>query len=188
MDYKILSILRSVYNHTNSGVSYAETKNAVLIGFNVALLGMAASLGKGAKGPLLIVLIVFIVLLSAAAGISLFSFWPFTGQDNNMKVTDDSVISDTEKESAVNENLLFYGAAAGKRPVDYIQCLYYRYKANDKIKPSEMDSLTVDYAREIVYNGRIAMRKYNFFKYALLVEACAGGAGVCLLILMLVLG
>ena len=105
-----------------------------------------------------------------------------------MKVTDDSVISDTEKESAVNEDLLFYGAAAGKRPVDYIQCLYYRYKANDKIKPSEMDSLTVDYAREIVYNGRIAMRKYNLFKGALLVEACAGGAGVCLLILMLVLG
>lgn len=188
MDYKILSILKSVYNETNRGVSYAETKNAVLIGFNIALLGVAASLGNGLQGCALAGLILLIILLTVAASFSLAALWPLTGQDENMMVVDDNVISDPEKESAEKENLLFYRAAAGMRPVDYVRCLYYRYKGNDKIKPSEMDSLTIDYAREIVYNGQIAMRKYKRFKEALIIEAIAGGIGVVLLVLMLIFG
>ena len=71
MDYKILSILKSVYNETNRGVSYAETKNAVLIGFNIALLGVAASLGNGLQGCALAGLILLIILLTVAASFSL---------------------------------------------------------------------------------------------------------------------
>lgn len=154
--------LQNIFSSVNDWLKFAEAKNAALFAASSTLiiavlkeisilkwleLWLPYRIGIGIYVGLLI------TQLALSATICLYSFLP---QIKHLPLA-------PQKEPKDTDNLLFYGDIAHYEPTYYLRCLY---KQQGEHVISTMP-LEVDYARQIVVNSRIALRKYHLFTAAL---------------------
>ena len=153
---KIVEHFENQLNRVNTWLSFAEAKNAALIAFNVAILGIGSNLFL--SYPLGSTIIIF--LLSISCIISLLSFSPI-------------LISKAENYNSIDSttlNLIYFGDIAKlKDEIELINKTIERYYPQIDTE-SIMSNKILDISSEILINSRIAQRKYNFFKNALLLD------------------
>lgn len=156
---KIEACLKDTLSNINYWMSFAEAKNAAIIGLNIAMLGVVADFisSKNQYG------VFGVYFIGAGLIISLFfallSFFPHlsSNRDDIHQIVRDS------------DNLLFYGDICRYSASEYIQALYKQY-CNVDVDCNEISKYELDYANEIIINSKITMRKYIFFKYALIID------------------
>lgn len=155
--------LQNIFSSVNDWIKFAEAKNAALFAANSTLIiavlkeisiskwleiWLPYRIGIGIYVGLLI------TQLALSATICLYSFFP---QIKHLP------LAPQKEEPKDTDNLLFYGDIAHYEPKHYLRCLY---KQQGEYIISTMP-LEVDYARQIVVNSRIALRKYHLFTAAL---------------------
>lgn len=117
--------------------------------------------------PIVYYLYSFIILSAIGLFFAMFSFWPQTRIEAALsKKIEDFFHSRTP---TTNENLLFYGYIneCGKNRYLNELCECYNRQQGSCTK------LELDYVEQIVVNSRITVRKYFYFKIALLVTIVA---------------
>lgn len=161
--------LKEIFSYVNNWLNFAEAKNGAIIGLNGAcIIGLFSILLKTdydiqfwAK----IYILITIILLILSTGFSLFSFFPMTSklkndQDNN-----------NQNQSPI---LLFYGDIAKfKDSRKFVMELYNSYLENSTKTIEDITKLEDDYAKEIIYNSMITVRKYKYFKISLILTISA---------------
>lgn len=140
----------------NSWLTFAEAKNAALIAANIGLFGFVVEFCD--KHP--ITSFITLVILTISTILCLFSFTSILDNkrsDKNLFVND-------------NPNLIFFKDIAKIDNVDeYVKMVGKKYFDNNTI----VSSMDKDLAYEIITNSKIALRKYNFFYWALKSEIIA---------------
>jgi hypothetical protein len=159
--------LKEIFGYVNSWLSHAEAKNGALIALNGAcILGIATLLlGKdnNISNLLRIYLIVTLVLLLLSTSVSLLSFLPMTGKLESSLDKDDP-----------DSILLFFGDIAKfKNSRQYVLSIYKHYLNDLNKTENDISKSEDDYAREIIYNSKITVKKYNYFKISLFLTICA---------------
>lgn len=163
----MLKYLKEQLERTNYWLAFSETKNAVLIAFNVAALTVVE---KILSGNIWICAISY-TLLFVSTFICLVSFIPC--MSNNEKL-----VEDAQKKEKEEYNLVYYGDIAKLDKETYIEKVKNRYNLHTIEWEQEICD---DIAKEIIENSKIAVRKYNLFKYAVLTDI------VCIIFLVLVI-
>lgn len=138
--------LEKNFANVNMWLHFAEAKNAANIA--LAMAAVVGLLGQDEKN----VLIYFIcIIFCCSGGASLVSFWPNLGD----------VAHGGNKTSTPNlqffEHIKNY---SGKEYVEEVNKVYFRNSSQKVTQYQE------DLAKEIVYNAKIASRKYKLFKIA----------------------
>lgn len=148
------ALLQQVLDSVNNWLQFAEAKNAALIAFNVAVIGVILGSDLYEKSLLLSSFIVggFV----ASTGVVLYAFWPVNKE-----------IEKNRKDVA--ENLLHYAYIATLTSNEYLEKLAERYWGRMEGQEGESLQLERDYCREIVENARIIIRKQRCFKIGLAV-------------------
>ena len=137
--------LEQQLERTNYWLSFAETKNGVLVAFNIAIIAVVAQIDKIPLEMQAVICILF----SLSTLICFFSFF------SNLR----NKINNKEGENIDEFNLLFYNDIAKIKDTDmYLNALKGRY--NLKIKENEK-KLYEDFITEIVINSEIAVYNYN---------------------------
>lgn len=159
--------LKEIFSYVNSWLNFAEAKNAAIIALNgagiIGILTMLLGEDYNIQYWLRIYLIITVVLLLISTGISLFSFLPMT-----------SKFEDSGENNSQSSILLFYGDIAKyKNSRQYVVTMYNDYFNESTKKQEDITRLEDDYAKEIIYNSRVAIRKYNCFKISLILTVCA---------------
>lgn len=135
----------------NYWLSYAETKNAAMIALNVAMCAVFISMSL--PGSLYAVVMVGLLVSTI---ILMISFFPFLGNKVSKK-----------KKEKTEDNYIFFGdIALTNNANDYISKVDIRY-FNGKQQSNENSKLVLDLANEIIYNSRLARRKFVVFRLAL---------------------
>lgn len=164
--------VKDIFSNVNEWLKFAEAKNAALIAFHLgSIFGAATIITQSECGtiPQLILkyLYSFIILSSVGLFFTLFSFWPQTKIEAVLsKKIEDIFYSRTPM---TNGNLLFYGYINDCGKDQYLSELCRCYSKN----PTNCTKLELDYINQIVTNSRIAVRKYFYFKIALLLTIVA---------------
>lgn len=130
---------------------FAEAKNAALIAFNVAILGMEF------PEKMLCLEGVTKVLFAISIVIAICSFWP-----NLSNV----LIRKWKFKSNINANNLYFSDIAG-----YLSEIQYLDMVNEKYYEKRIQSFSdieKDFAREILMNSQITVVKYGLFRIALI--------------------
>ncbi len=154
---KIIEHFEKQLEKTNYWLSFAEAKNGALIAINVALT--AALITIFDKAPIFCIIAISCFLASCA--LSLFSFVPNTKSrpDANAILNDDEL------------NLLFFGDIALIGTTErYIELSINRYFSG---RGTSTNALVYDLASEILINSRIALKKYEDFKWAVKIDFLA---------------
>lgn len=149
----IQELLKEIFSNVNSWLFFAETKNAAIIAFDVAMLAAIISTDF-LKGNIIIfsTLTAGIVL---ALFVALLSFAPKRGKKKESNGVPN-----------VADNLIFYSDIAKYNKTEYIKALVKQYLKKD-IQANQIEQIELDYSEEIVYNSNLANNKYNLFKYSL---------------------
>lgn len=148
----ITEYLEKQLNNTNYWLSFAEAKNAALVALNITLIVMIATM----EVMSITAKIVFAIIFIASSVICLASFLPnMTNKPKKVgKYKDDM-------------NLLFYGDIAkiddANAFIEAIRCKYFSGVSVEEAK----SKINIDYAKEILINSEITVRKYNLFKVSL---------------------
>lgn len=176
--------LEKIFNNVNSWLTFAEAKNASLLALNGAgVFGLVSFLNSSDyAGGQYFTLYLWMVIVFLVLGmvISLLSFSPFIGAFNGNKK-----LLFRRKE---NLNLIFYGDLVDYNCAkEFVIDIYKQYFEID-INEDQVKKVHLDYAEEILINSRIAVKKYRFFKWALLSDLSAifspvliGAAQLCYL-------
>lgn len=147
--------LEQQLERTNYWLSFAETKNGVLVAFNIAIIAVVAQIDKIPLEMQAVICILF----SLSTLICFFSFF------SNLR----NKINNKEGENIDEFNLLFYNDIAKIKDTDmYLNALKGRY--NLKIKENEK-KLYEDFITEIIINSEIAVYKYNMFNKSMFIDA-----------------
>jgi uncharacterized membrane protein len=159
--------LKEIFGYVNSWLSHAEAKNGAIVVLNGAcIMGIATLLlGKdnNINNLLRIYLIVTLVILLLSTGISLISFFPMTSKFEDKGDNDNQ-----------NSIFLFYGDIAKcKNSRQYVLSIYKNYFNDSTKRQDDITRLEDDYAKEIIYNSVVTVRKYNCFKISLILTVCA---------------
>nr|WP_297938327.1 Pycsar system effector family protein [uncultured Lachnoclostridium sp.] len=162
---KVLALLKDTLVRVNSWLTFAETKNAALLGFNVALIAFAYKL-KVDKESKLLLSIVFVVCL----GIVLLAFLSLCPKLLKYRPPK-TRLTDSDKQKS---NLLFFGDIKRFTECDYVKEVYKRY-LDKEIRMNEISRLELDIAQEIIVNAYIAYRKYELFRIACFAELVSVG-------------
>jgi hypothetical protein len=156
--------LEKIFNNVNSWLTFAEAKNASLLALNGAgVFGLVSFLNSSDyAGGQYFTLYLWMVIVFLVLGmvISLLSFSP----------------------------LIFYGDLVDYNCAkEFVIDIYKQYFEID-INEDQVKKVHLDYAEEILINSRIAVKKYRFFKWALLSDLSAifspvliGAAQLCYL-------
>jgi len=154
--------LEQQLERTNYWLSFAETKNGVLVAFNIAIIAVVAQIDKIPLEMQAVICILF----SLSTLICFFSFF------SNLR----NKINNKEGEN-IDEFKLFYNDIAKIKDTDmYLNALKGRY--NLKIKENEK-KLYEDFITEIIINSEIAVYKYNMFNKSMFIDAFS----ICLFII-----
>ncbi|MGI6684445.1 MAG: Pycsar system effector family protein [Bacillota bacterium] len=160
--------LKEIFGYVNSWLNHAEAKNGAIIVLNgacvIGLLTLLLGTDYNIHYLIRIYFIVALGLLLISTGISLYSFFPMTGKFE----------TDGEKNDHQNAILMFYGDIAKCRNSrKYVLSIYKEY-FNDTSKTEEdITKSEEDYAKEIIYNSIITVRKYTCFKISLMLTISA---------------
>lgn len=157
----ITLMLEKVFSNVNSWLTFAEAKNGSIVALNgVIITGLVSLLlNTSYSGNWLTCLCIVIVFLGIGMVISLLSFWPNTKSFNGEKI---DPIENTKL------NLLFFrDIAQFKCSKQYIAEIYEKY-FGESASLEVVSKIHLDYATEILINSKIAVKKYQYFKLALL--------------------
>ena len=152
---------KQILDNTNVWLHFAEAKNAAIITFNVAVLSAFFDCKFASKNYIFATIVIVLMLVSIV--ISLVSFIPCMVNNKN------SICDKTKKTlNDVNDNLLFYKDIRNYDPVTYVEKVYNTYFKNISCKV--IPKIHLDYAKEIIVNSRITMKKLNLFSIALYID------------------
>ena len=143
IDY--ISFFEKQLERVNYWLSYAETKNAAMIALNVAICAALISMSLSDR-----LYVIAMVGLLVSTIILMVSFFPFLANKASKK-----------EKAKIAENYIFFG--------DIVNTCYF----NGQKQNSESDKLVLDFANEIIYNSRLACRKFVAFKWALGIDVLA---------------
>jgi len=145
-----LAILDKQCDRVINWITFAEAKNAALIALNIASMTVVAEIFDNTICWGAITLILFII----STGISLVSFYP-----NN---------SGAERD---NSNILNYAnVSLLLNSKSYLDTYSLRYEDGEEMN---YENLKKDISNQIYNNSKIALKKNNYFKYALITDAFA---------------
>lgn len=172
MRAKMKDDVKDIFSNVNEWLKFAEAKNAALIAFHLgSIFGAATIITQTECGtipqPILYYLYSFIILSALGLFFAMFSFWPQTKIEAALsKKIEDFFHSRTP---TTDGNLLFYGYIdeCGKNRYLKELCGCYNRQQGSCTK------LELDYVEQIFVNSRITVRKYFYFKIALLVTIVA---------------
>lgn len=152
--------LKEILDDVNKWLAFAETKNGAMVALNGALLAGLVNivLNKDFNSyfGILIKVPLFISIMCAMVALtfSLVSFLPQL-----------SVFNESEPRIQSNSILIFYGDIAKyTSPSHYVKDVYKHYYGTIQNEVSKME---IDYAKEIIMNSCIAIKKYRWFKLSL---------------------
>ena len=159
--------VKDIFSNVNEWLKFAEAKNAAIIAFHLGSIFGAATIITQSEpntisGIILNYLYSFIILNSIGLFFALFSFWPQTKIEDALSKKIEDIFC--FKRSVIEENLLFYGYISNCGRDLYLSKLCRCF--NKEI--SNCTKLELDYVNQIVANSRIAVRKYSYFRIALL--------------------
>lgn len=152
----------------NYWLQFAETKNAAVIAFIVAMLAVIYS-GDVIENVYFKIILTVIYVISLVA--SLISFFPKYKKDVNVSAG----------QYKTEDNILFWDDIAKYSIEDYINKVNVVNANEENTNFSETERI---YAEEIITNARIAQFKYNMFKFA--VKAAIGGTVLFPLFMLIV--
>lgn len=155
----IQSFLINELERIDKWLSFGEAKNAALVAFNVAVLSVNMDFGF----PLLLTMLRVFIVLSMA--ISLMSFWP-----NMSKRVSDIKLKPYSNGPRMNNYLYFLDIARLASGDEYLQIVKSRYLIEEIDITS---TYCCDLANEIIINSRIAVKKYKYFRSALMCDFIA---------------
>lgn len=152
--------LKEIFSYINHWLNFAEAKNGSIIAVNSAfIIGIASILANSdinIHNWLRLYMYTALVLLLLAIGLALWSFLPlvdrFTNCGNNDH--DNSIL------------IFFQDISKCKNAEEYVIRIYKDYYNSVKCE-NDISKLELDYAKEIIYNSKVTVRKYKCFKYAL---------------------
>lgn len=150
---KVRELLKEVLSSVNTWLHFAEAKNAALIAFNVAIISLIISSNQLHDSVILFTGICVCLLISTV--LSLLSFKP--------------VFNAVSCKKTHEENLLFYAYIASLEPKEYIRLVRLTYFPNNELTDEE-DPLCIDYAKEIIVNSQISVRKLKMFNISLYLD------------------
>ncbi len=158
--------LKEIFSYVNYWTNFAEVKNGALVAINggciIGILNVLLGTDYCINNWLRIYLMVALGLLILATGIALLSFLPMIGKFKDYGINDCS-----------DSILLYFGDIAKcKNTRQYVVSVYRDY-LNEVKKEEDISKLEDDYAKEIIYNAKVTMRKYKCFKIALLLTISA---------------
>lgn len=149
--------LKDVMKTVNSWLVFAESKNAAIVTFNIAVgFGIISFIESKNNIPcmLLVYTYVVVLLLGVGAVVGILSFLPSL---TNLAKQQNS------KEKRDNNNLLYFYHIAEYDVDEYLKGFSLLIgSANRKYTPIEKA-----YANQIISNSRIAVRKYQYFTCSL---------------------
>ncbi len=145
-----LSNLEKQLDRVINWISFAEAKNAALIALNIASMAVVAEIFDETICSGAITLIIFAI----ATAISLASFFP----NNNGSERDDNNIL-----NYANITLLIDSKS-------YLDMYSFKYEEGEEMN---YENLKKDISNQIYNNSKIALKKNNFFKYALITDIFA---------------
>lgn len=155
----IQSFLLNELDRVDKWLSFGEAKNAALIAFNVAALSVNMDFRCLLLLALVRILMVFSILISLA------SFWP------NLAKQVDGIQSKPPSNCYETNNYLYFGdIALLNNGNEYLQIIMSRYLTKES---NIINTYYLDLAEEIVINSRIAVKKYKYFKYSLMIDFMA---------------
>ncbi len=163
---EIDSVFKDIFDNVNTWLHFAEAKNVALIAMNIALLSAIFSASNIYTCFFLYFTISSLFIVSTL--FCLFSFLPKLTRIQNNK-------------TSCENNLLFYAYIASLTPTEYVKRIYNYYFENASAG-EEISPLHLDYAKEIVSNSRITVRKIKIFNCALATDFIA----LLLLILLII--
>lgn len=149
----IQELLKEIFSNVNNWLVFAETKNAAIIAFGVAILAAITS-ADFFKGNA-IMFSIFIAGIVLALLIALLSFAPKRGKNK-----------ESNRVPTAADNLIFYSDIAKYNKTEYIKALAKQYLKKD-IQADQIEQIELDYSEEIVYNSNLANHKYDLFKCSL---------------------
>jgi hypothetical protein len=144
--------LELIFKNVNDWLKFAETKNAMLLGFNGVVFFGILKLFIWENFPdiflLKLYLILAMILLSASSLGTLISFVP------NLKI-----LRPTFNFKKENDNFLYFDVLRSKTKEDIIK----RYRKDDE----QIEDYHNHLAEQIITNAAITKRKYDYFTLAL---------------------
>lgn len=162
-DFKMKDLLQKNLDSTNDWLKFAEAKNAMLIGANIAIIGV---LNTSINLNSVFVIIASLVNIISSL-VALYSFMPKIGKEpNRRRKTGNKVPAEKHSNTDI---LIFWGDQSKYTAEAYLKMCYQKYCKQD-IKDSELDALEMEYAREIIYNANITKSKYSLFDRALWID------------------
>jgi hypothetical protein len=161
-DFEMKDLLQKNLDSTNDWLKFAEAKNAMLIGANIAIIGVLNTSTNLNSAFVIIASLVSII----SSLVALYSFVPKTGKEPNKRKTAKKVHVENHIQTDI---LIFWGDQSKYTAEAYLKMCYQKYCKQD-IKDSELDALEMEYAREIIYNANITKSKYSLFDRALWID------------------
>jgi hypothetical protein len=151
-----IDYLEKQYTHVFDMVKFAETKNAILIAFNGALIFGIAKLANNIGS---VYLYYFLLFTIAMCSISIFiSFSALVAKirhsTNNVSLRG-------------GDNLLFFATLAHMTHDDLIEKLKIQYQCESSNNNHEKDL-----ARQVIITSQIAARKFKLFNVAIAFTIC----------------
>lgn len=173
MNNSLIDFLENVYQKVNYWLSFAEAKNAALIAFNIAMLSFALNFSEYS----MLLVVICSILLIISTTFCLLSFCP--NLKHNVESDSANTTSDTKTDNA---NLIFWNdIAIFNSTTKYLNAIKSQYHLSSE---GEKDDILInDLANEILVNSQIAMKKYKWFRRALMTD---GGALIVLALLLIV--
>lgn len=143
--------LRYILSTVNEWIKFAEAKNGALLGVDIAILfGFLQFISDTSS----IAWTYFAISLIGLSAISaLLSFIPQLKEPSFLK----------RKGGDKETSLIFYGHLAKNEPENYIRSLY----SGVGMEISSIASIELDYARQIITNSQVALRKNRYFSVGL---------------------
>lgn len=151
--------LKYIFENVNNWLNFAEAKNAAIVALNVAIIFGIFSIQDINSYKLYIFVPVVLVLLSLI--ISLYSFVPMTSNSVDKK------LEFWANRAKATENIFLYSYIGKKFKTDnvdlYLKMVAKAIDVNNYRKNGEDEDL----AKEIIYNAKITIRKYELFRISI---------------------
>lgn len=146
--------LETQLDRVNYWLSFAEAKNGILLGVNIAIIAVLINMFKAV--PIMCTICILTLLISSLCCI--LSFIPNLGKASKKG----------RKINGERLNLIFYAdIALFESYEEYLNSVKRRYFRDNN---DSNGILELDFAEEIVINSKICMKKYKWFNQAIKID------------------
>lgn len=152
----VYELLKNIFSNLNNWLTFAEAKNAAIIAFNIACLSFLFSIEWIAEIKIFVYIVSVGIIISIIMALN--TFIPKMGKE----IDSYNYFSETD-------NLLFYRDIAKYDVDNYLKLVFKKYRDID-VSDNDIHKIEKDLAREIIYNAKVATRKYELFNKAINVD------------------